>query len=262
MSTSDVDTQPVSQVPEPQHIGTEAPWSWISKAQADIRALGTTSLIYGVFFAVISLFVFWGLLQLDRSALFLSLIGGLLLIGPAVAVGLYDASRRRQQGESVRWKFGQITKAFSSSQLAFIGVILLVLFLLWLRVATLLAAIFMHTDYGALADIVRFVLESPGGIAMLVIGTLIGAAFAFTAYAISAVSIPLLMSRDVDAISAIIFSVGCVQKNFWPMMVWAWLIAILMVIGFATFCIGLIYIFPLIGHATWHAYQDLSGEEV
>ena len=90
--------------------------------------------------------------------------------------------------------------------------------------------------------------------------TWIKAVLAFAAFSLAAVPVPLLLVRDIGAVTATIASVGAVRRNFWPMMLWAWLIAVFTAIGVATLPIGLVVAFPLIGHATWHAFAELVEE--
>ena len=115
----------------------------------------------------------------------------------------------------------------------------------------------MLIPWPPMAEFVPTLLFSWNGLALLVIGTAVGAAIAFAIFAISAISVPMLMTEDVDAVTAILTSVQSVIQNFGPMLLWAWLIAILTAFGLVTGFVGLIITFPLIGHATWHAYRAL-----
>ena len=95
---------------------------------------------------------------------------------------------------------------------------------------------------------------------MLVIGTLAGGAIAFAVFTISAISVPLLIARDMDAVTAVNTSIRAVRRNFWTMLLWAWIVALLSAVGIATWFLGLAIIFPLLGHATWHAQRALVGD--
>ena len=95
---------------------------------------------------------------------------------------------------------------------------------------------------------------------MLAIGTAVGGAVAFAAFAISAISVPLLLARDIDAVTAVIASIRAVRENFWTMLLWGWIVALLTAFGIATWFLGLAVIFPLLGHATWHAQRALAGD--
>jgi len=129
--------------------------------------------------------------------------------------------------------------------------------LVWMRVATLIFALFFGMEYPSLADFITTLLFTPAGLGMLIAGTAIGAVFAFIVFAISAVSIPLLMVHDVDAVTAAATSVKAVLRNPASLILWGWIITVIMIAGILTAFVGMILAFPLVGHATWHAYKDL-----
>ena len=138
--------------------------------------------------------------------------------------------------------------------------LLMFIYLVWLRAATLLFALFIYGNFMPLADFITFVLTTPEGVAMLVIGTTIGALLALVTFAVSALSIPMLMRKDVDVMTAMSASVEVLMDAPGPMLLWAWLIAVLTAFGVATMFVGLVVVFPLIGHATWHAYRSIVGD--
>jgi uncharacterized membrane protein len=112
------------------------------------------------------------------------------------------------------------------------------------------------------SEFVPTLLFTPHGLGLLVTGTIVGAVIAFIVFAISAISVPLLMTQRIDAVTAMAASVAAVRLNPKAMMLWAALIAGLMALGIATIFAGLVVVFPLIGHATWHAYRDLAKDRV
>jgi uncharacterized membrane protein len=137
------------------------------------------------------------------------------------------------------------------------GFLLAFLYLVWLRVATLLYAIFTLGQYGPLSDFVTHAITTANGLALLGVGSAIGAVIAFASFAVSAVSVPMLMAERVDFLTAVFTSIEAVKRNFVPMLVWAWIIAFCIALGVATLFVGLALVFPVIGYATWHAYRDL-----
>jgi uncharacterized membrane protein len=141
--------------------------------------------------------------------------------------------------------------------LAIIGLILILAFLVWLRIATLLFAVFFSSTSPNIAELIPTLILTTHGIVFLIVGSAVGAVLAIVVFAVSVVSVPMLLDREIDAVTAIITSVASVKRNFRPMMLWAWLIAMLTLAGIVTLFVGLIVTFPLIGHATWHAYRDL-----
>jgi uncharacterized membrane protein len=137
------------------------------------------------------------------------------------------------------------------------GFLLMFLYLVWLRVAMLLYAIFALGQYEPLSDFISHTLTTTNGLALLGVGTAIGAVIAFTSFALSAISVPMLMAERVDFATAVLTSVEAVKRNFGPMLLWAWIIALSVAFGAATLFVGLAVVFPVIGYATWHAYRAL-----
>ena len=236
----------------------DAPWSWLAAGWRDLSATPMLSLGYGLIFALISMVLAYGLTQFGWQTLVIAMAGGFLILGPLFAVGLYEVSRRRADGEIVASDKISFHAPASPQQLAFMGFILLFIFSAWLRIAFLLFAIFFGSETLPTAE--RFIPEllfTTHGLGLLIVGTAVGAGLALIAYTISVVSIPLLMEHRVDVFTAMSVSVRSVMKNQNPMLLWAVLIVAIMACGIATAFIGLIVAFPLLGHATWHAYRDL-----
>lgn len=240
-------------------IRSDNVWRWLSAGWHDLWRRPAISLGYGLFVALLSYAVLACLYFVDAIYLFLPLAAGFMFGGPVIAVGLYEMSRR--YGEGSRFGpmdvFGAVGQA--PLQLAYMGLVLLLFALLWIRIATLLFALFFGAATPPLASLFESLFLSFQGVAFLAVGTGIGAILAFAAYAISAVSIPLIVDREVDAMTATIASLASVRDNFVPMMLWGWLIAIFTAVGIATLFLGLILFFPLLGHASWHCYRDVLG---
>lgn len=245
-------------MPEIRTVGLEEPWTWLAAGWRDLWRRPGISLGYGLVVAVISWLLTAGLFSLHMASVVIAVAGGFLLLGPLLAVGLYELSRRLETGEPIALREIALVTTHSPLQLAFLGVALLLAFLLWVRVATLLFALFFGAEpFPELEHFVPTLLFTWKGLAMLVIGSVVGAVIAFSVFAISAVSVPLLMAQDRDVMTAIITSIRATIINFKPMLLWAWLIAGLTACGIATGYLGLIVTFPLIGHATWHAYRSV-----
>lgn len=238
-------------------LESDAPWRWLSAGWRDMKRVPQVSFAYGVAIVAASWALVLFLASLDLIWLFLPLAAGFVFVGPLLAVGLYEASRRLEAGLPVGVFQVAFVRTRSPAQLAFLGLILVLFMLAWVRIATLLFALFFGQSLPPLGQLVPTLLYTADGAAFLAIGTAVGAGLAFAVFAISAVSVPLLMARETDAVTAIVISVRAVAQNFWPMMVWAWVIAVLTAVGIATLFVGLFVTFPLIGHATWHAYREL-----
>jgi uncharacterized membrane protein len=143
------------------------------------------------------------------------------------------------------------------------GVILMLAYLAWVELALLLFALFLGGGGLPSPDaFLQTLLFTPAGLGLLIVGTVVGGLLALLVFALTVVSIPLLVVRDVDVVTAVSISVRAVVANPRPMLLWAALIATLMTVGFATLLVGLVVAFPLIGHATWHAFRDIVHVEV
>jgi uncharacterized membrane protein len=137
------------------------------------------------------------------------------------------------------------------------GVALMLVFLFWIRVATLLFALFFSRVPLNVEQLVQATLLSADAIPFLAVGSAIGAFFAALVFAVSVVSVPMLLDRPVSVLTAIATSLTAVKLNIRPMAVWAALIALFTGVGLVTFYVGLVVTLPLIAHATWHAYKDV-----
>jgi uncharacterized membrane protein len=241
-------------------IDLEAPWRWLSAGWSDLRAAPNVGLVYGAAFALGAICLWAGLGVIGWQSLMLALAGGFLLVGPVLAVGLYETSRRIALGQPVRLREVLFAGLRAPGQLAMLGLALLLIYLAWVETALLLFMMFFSDQpFPPLSEFVPRLLYTWQGLTLLIVGTLEGAALAALVFAISAVSAPMLLDRPVGVAAAIFTSVRTVSVNLKPMALWAVLIAALVALGFATLGIGLIVIFPWIGHATWHAYVELIG---
>jgi uncharacterized membrane protein len=243
-----------------RRLEIDRPWAWLAAGWRDLARAPGVSLTYGAIFTAASFLITAGVFLVGLEYLLLPLAAGFMLVGPMLAVGLYETSRRLETGEPVSLASALFVATRSPMRLAFLGITLMALLLVWMRAATLLLALFLGpTAFPPLAEAVPTLLLTADGVALLVVGTLCGAVLAALVFAISVVSVPLLMERDIDFASAVFTSLLAVARNPKPMLIWAWLVALLAGIGLATCYLGLIVTFPLLGHATWHAYRETVG---
>ncbi len=253
--------------PKPLHIrqiDLDRPWAWLARGWQDFRAVPSVGLAYGILAVISSYLLTIGFIMLDMIYLVLPAAAGFLLLGPVLAVGLYEVSRRREQGLSVSLPEAVMAFRRNPVQIALVGVALLLLWFFWVRTAALLFFLYFGLEPPSIENLIVDTFLSTRGLPFLVIGTIIGALFAFVAFAISAISIPLLLDQeDASVMEAIAASVRAVQTNFVPLLLWGVLIVVFIAFGLVTLYLGLAITLPLVGHASWHAYRDLVavGEE-
>lgn len=247
---------------KPDHIrkvATDAPWRWLGAGWDDIKRAPVMSLGYGLIVVGAGLAINLFLWRTGFSSWIPVMLGVFALVGPLIAVGLYEISRRLETGQPVTLASAIFVDIKSPTQVLFIGFFLMFAVLVWVRIASLLYALFVSASYMPIDDFLAFTLSTIPGISMLVVGTLAGGVIAFCIYVMTVISIPMLMDRDTDAFTAAAAGLTAVKKNPGAMFLWAWLIAIFTAAGIGTLFIGLALVFPLLGHASWHAYRDITA---
>ncbi|GIK98140.1 MAG: hypothetical protein BroJett029_23490 [Alphaproteobacteria bacterium] len=240
-------------------VSEEQPWEWLSAGWRDLRRAPEVSLAYGALFSAISFVLTAGLYFADLLYLLLPLAAGFMFLGPLIAVGLYEVSRRLETGEPVTFRDAATAWRRHFPQIAGMGLILMLFMLVWIRLATLIFALFFSGTPASWEALINIVFFSLDGIPFLIVGTLVGGVLAALAFAVSAVSLPILLDRDIGVIRAIGLSLEATLRNWRVMIGWAGLIALFTAGGLATAYVGLIVTLPLVGHASWHAYRDLIG---
>ncbi|MFO0995885.1 MAG: DUF2189 domain-containing protein [Alphaproteobacteria bacterium] len=254
---SDVVSVFVGPSPKVRAIGLDRPWAWLAAGWRDLLAAPGIGLVYGAIFSGAGFLMTVGAWLVGLSYLVMPLLAGFMLVAPILAVGLYEVSRRLEAGQPTALAPALTAWRANRTQIALLGVLLMLFLLAWIRFATLLFALFFSKSPPGLDDFLLQVLNSANGLSFLVVGTLIGAGLAALVFAISAVSVPMLLDQQTNVFAAVATSFVAVRHNLRPMGLWAILIVIFTGLGLATFFIGLIVALPLIGHATWHAYRDL-----
>ncbi len=241
-----------------RHVAFDAPWDWLGGGWRDMWTEPGVSLAYGALFAFAAAALAWGTTQAGVQSVILALAGGFLLIGPLAAVGLYEKSRCLEAGQP--FSLPQVIGAVlhPRGQLGFFGVLLLLIFMVWMQLAFLLFMLFSGSSaIPPASEFVPMLMFTKHGLGLMVVGTIVGAALAAVTFAVSALSVPLLMVKDVDIVTAVSTSLRAVAVNPKAMALWAALIAGFMALGIATLFVGLAIAFPLVGHATWHAFRSI-----
>ncbi len=250
------------QLPPPRRVPFDAPWIWLAAGWRDMWRIPSISVTYGLVFAVLAMGIVGGLSLVGALAVLPALGGGLILLGPFVAVGLYEASHQLARGGRPTGVGVLRAGLRASGQLALFGSFLLFAFMIWMQMALLLLMLFFADNAVPTPQaLMQTLLFTPRGLSLLITGTIVGAAIAVAVFAFSAVAIPMLLDRPVDAVTAARASMMAVVENPRPMALWAVLIAGLSALGLSTLLVGFVFVFPLIGHATWHAYQAIYGDD-
>lgn len=224
-----------------------APFRWLKMGWQDYRDAQSLSMAYGLFFALVGLLLS-SLVVRYSSTIFLFSVGVFfILLGPLLAFGLYDIPRQIEQGEKPTLKHSLWQIRNSAPNQWIFAVVVFVIALIWMRAATIIHVFYPEGAEPALEELLTF----------FAVGTSVGAGFLGLVFGISAFSLPMMVDRKVDGISAALSSLGAVMNNMWVCSLWAFMIFALILFGFATAFLGLIVVLPVIGYATWHGYEDV-----
>lgn len=233
---------------------------WVEAGWADFRRAPGPSIAYGLFVFAVSIAVLVALHAFELSYLALPAIAGFLIVGPFFAIGLYEKSRTLAAGGAPSLRAMLLTRPAAGSQMAYAGLMLGLLVLFWLRAADLLYALFFGlAPFQGAGEALRNVLSTPDGWALIVVGGLVGGLFASFAFAISLFSIPMLLEKPCDALTALGMSFAMTVQNLRPTLAWGAIVALGIALSLATGFIALIIVFPVLGHGTWRAYRDIYG---
>ncbi|MGE5150322.1 MAG: DUF2189 domain-containing protein [Rhodospirillaceae bacterium] len=250
----------VFQAPQPRirRVPVDRPWTWLGAAWRDILAIPGLSLACGLVPVAAGWLATALLVWFDLPYLVLPLGAGFFFVGPFVAVGLYEISRRRERNLTIDRESVFLAWRRNPDQLALMGALLLFIHLAWMRVAQLLFAIFewrSMPSWDRFADVVWF---SSRSLPFLATGIICGAVLAALVFAIATFAIPYLLDRrEANLFEAIATSVAAVRLNLQPMALWAVMIVLVVAVGMVPGMLGLAIAVPLAGHATWHAYRDI-----
>jgi uncharacterized membrane protein len=237
-----------------------AAFGWLAAGWRDVTVKPLTSLSYGALVFLVSIAIVVGLVAFGWDYILFPAFAGFMVVGPLVAIGLYEKSRRLAAGEPVSLARMIFVKPASGGQILFTGVLLCLLMLLWMRAAVIVYALFFGLrPFPGLDHIAPMLFTTPTGWAMLLVGGAIGGLFAAFSFAISVFSIPMLLSKRVDALTAMGTSTAFVWNNLPVMLTWGAIVLALFLACMATGLLGLIVVFPVLGHGTWHAYRAIQA---
>jgi uncharacterized membrane protein len=249
-------TGPARRTPFPvvRTVGVLAPLNWLAAGARDLRARPWPCLFYGACFAGMG----WLLGALLRPApgMMMALTAGFLLVGPFMAMGLYEVARHVEAGTPCRLTETTVAWRRNVSNIAILGIGLGVLLALWARSSMMVIAISFPRKMPSVAILLEAIARGEN-VGFLAAWLAVGAVFATLVFAFTVVAIPLMLDRGTDAITAMLASAIAFGRNLLPMAFWAVLIVWLTGVGFVTLFVGLIVTVPWVGLATWHAYRDL-----
>jgi uncharacterized membrane protein len=241
-----------------RNLPVTAAFGWLAAGWRDLWHTPLPSLVYGFLVLLISIGIIWGLFALQLDYILFPAIAGFMVVGPLVAIGLYQKSRDIEEGRPVSLARMIFVRAASGAQVWYTGAIMCLLMLVWMRAAVIIYALFFGVrPFPGLDHIIPMLVGTPEGWAMLVVGTVVGGLFAAFSFAISTFAIPMLLAEKTDAFTAMGTSISLVWNNLAVMLAWGAIVLALVLVSFATALIGLVVIFPLLGHATWHSYRAI-----
>ncbi|MCC5964648.1 MAG: DUF2189 domain-containing protein [Natronohydrobacter sp.] len=245
---------PPSPIPAPQKLNYADLADVLRAGLRDFRRAPIFGIVFSLVYVLGGLVLYAVFLASGQSWWFIPIAVGFPLLAPFAATGLYEVSRRLEQNEPLNWNaVAGCVLAQKDRQVPSMAMVIMLAFMFWVFVAHTIFALFFGLR-PITSSSAEMLLSGPG-LMMLLVGGTIGGVMAATLFALTVVSLPLLLDREVDFITAMITSFKVVTTNFAVMAVWAVLIAGLLFIGMLPLFLGLFLVLPVLGHATWHLYR-------
>ena len=235
----------------------------LAQGLRDFQHAPVYGLTFGILYFLVGLATYLTAAAFNLLYLTYPIAAGFALAGPLVAIGLYEVSRMIERGEALSW--GRVISAIrqqAGKEIGWMSFVVLFVLIIWLYQVRLLLALFLGFEQiSTMRDFLQVILGTPQGWTFLAVGHVIGAILSVVLFSLTVVSFPLLLDRDVDFITAMITSVRAVARSPGPLLIWAAMIAGLLVIASLPFFAGIIIVLPVLGHASWHLYRRLVAPE-
>jgi uncharacterized membrane protein len=245
--------------PTIRKIGIDDLKDALRKGVDDFRLMPSYLVMLALLYPVVGLVAARWSMGNDVLPIIFPLISGFALVGPIAAVGLYELSRRREKGLDTYWQHVfDVLKSPALGTIILLGVLLTAIFVGWLVAAmTLHTALFGTPEPSSIRAFLTEIFSTSAGWKLILFGNAIGFVFAVVTLAVSAVSFPLALDRNVDFTTAVTTSVRAMIANPGTMLAWGFIVAAALAIGAVPFFMGLAVVMPILGHATWHLYRKL-----
>lgn len=259
--TETVDTPPPSQMPL---VGRLSFGDMIASLKSGIYDFSRAPL-FGLFFSAVYVVVGFILVSLGAGHVSWVLVTslGFPLAAPFAAVGLYEVSRRLEAGKPLLWRevLGVVWQE-RTRQIPWLGAVIVIYFLFWTFLAHMIFAVFMGLAVMTSVSTSLEVFLTPQGLTMIAVELGIGAVLAFLLFSLTVISLPLVLEKEIDFVSAMLLSLRTVASNLPMMLIWAAIIAIVSLVALAPYFLGLMIALPIFGHATWHLYRRVLYDPV
>jgi len=231
----------------------------LAEGIADFSAMPSHAVFLCLIYPIVGVLLARLTLGYEVLPLLFPLAAGFTLLGPFAAIGLYELSRRREQGLDASWQDAfDVLRSPSRGAIAALGLLLLTIFVIWIAVAqAIYVAYFGYEPAASIPHFLDHVFTTPAGRMLMIVGNLVGFLFALGVLTISVISFPLLLDRDVGAVEAVLTSVRVVARNPLMMAIWGLIVAALLLIGSLPLFFGLAVVVPVLGHSTWHLYRKV-----
>jgi uncharacterized membrane protein len=245
-------------------IGVEDLREVLTKGFEDFKAKPSHLILLIIIYPIVGLFAARLAAGYDILPLIFPLLAGFALIGPVAAIGLYELSRRREQGLDLSFLHTlDPVRSPSIGAIAILSITMMVIYFVWLGASQVIYGLFFDNLVPeSIGQFARLVFTTPSGWGMIFVGTGVGFLFAVAVLAIAAISFPMLVDRDVGVMTAVRTSVRAVVANPKTMAIWGIIVVNVLVIGALPLFVGLAVAMPVLGHATWHLYRKLVESDV